>query len=105
MLRTLDSSVLDADWQRQQLHGEAVSKPEEMTMEIYEIQQAIINHSTLQCAGYSDPKEYSKAVNDRILQLAGMLELARRVPVDAELITFLEIHRDNLVTAIKLQPG
>ena len=105
MLRTLDSPALDADWQGQQPHGEAVSKQEEMTMELIDIQQAILNHTTLQCAGYSDPKEYSKAVNDRILQIAGMLELARRVPVDAELITFLEIHRDNLVTAIEMQPG
>jgi hypothetical protein len=53
---------------------------------------AIENHTTLLRCVHTEPA----GLKDRFQSLVGMLELARRLPVEPALIAFLEQHRDRL---------
>jgi hypothetical protein len=60
-----------------------------------EIVEAIQNHSALKLAGIRFP-ERLRELEDRCQQLGGMIELARRLKVNRELLRFLEAHRGAL---------
>jgi hypothetical protein len=66
----------------------------------HDFQLSVLNHTALQLAGLQgDTRRY--ALNQRVQQLIGMLELARRLGND-ELVRTLEIHRDVLLRLIEL---
>jgi len=60
-----------------------------------DLQQAILNHTVLHLAGLAGA-ERREAAGARSQQLAGMIELARRLAVPESLHAFLEQHRDHL---------
>lgn len=62
---------------------------------LHDLTEAIGNKTVLLIAG-REGDERLAAIDERCSQLAGMLELARRIPAGAGLVGFLEAHREGL---------
>lgn len=60
-----------------------------------DIQHAIYNHTILRIAGLEGEARY-EALNERLHEIAGMIELARHLGVADALLRFLERERDYL---------
>jgi hypothetical protein len=73
-------------------------------MNTQDIRAAILNHTALQLAGLAGA-ERKDAATVRRHHLTGMLELARRLEVSAELLAFLEHHREYLGQEIERLKG
>ncbi|NJD06118.1 MAG: hypothetical protein FIA97_06425 [Methylococcaceae bacterium] len=69
-----------------------------------DVREAILNHTALRLAGLAGA-ERREAATVRRHYLTGMLELARRLEVPAELLAFLEQHREYLAQEIERLSG